>query len=161
MTITPHSFKQCLGSFATGVTVITVLGPKKEPYGITVNAFASLSLDPPLVLFNLANSASCYKIFRKAKHFTVNILAEDQLPLSQIFAFAKDNKWQGIEFSKGKNQSPVLAGTLAYLECKMFKQYKGGDHTILIGKVTNLHKQPEKKPLLYYCGQYNNVSDVM
>jgi flavin reductase (DIM6/NTAB) family NADH-FMN oxidoreductase RutF len=160
MKVTPELFKEALGSFATGVTVVSTLDRRQQPCGITINAFASVSLEPPLVLFNLAKSSACHSIFRKAKHFTVNILAEDQHAISQIFAFAKEDKWKGVPFSEGKNKCPVLTGAVTYIECDMFKQYKGGDHTILVGKVTYVQKQSTKKPLLYYRGQYSNVGDI-
>lgn len=160
MTVTPEIFKQCLGCFATGVTVITVLDSKGKPHGITINAFASLSLEPPLILFNIAKTATCHKILLQAKHFSVNILAEGQQQISQLFAFAKDDKWQKVASVPGKNKCPILDGIIAYLECDFAFSYDGGDHTIIVGKVTHLEKQSEKKPLLYYRGEYSNVSEI-
>lgn len=158
MKIDEHIFKQCLGCFATGVTVVTYVDNIGKNHGITINSFASLSLDPPLILFNLAKDSNNYDIFKTATKFTVNILSELQLNISKHFAFAKADKWQNIEFLIGKNNCPILDGIVAYIECDLKEQYDGGDHTIIIGEVTNLKKLADTKPLIYFHGKYNNLN---
>ena len=157
----PEIFKQVLGCFATGVTVVTLRDAQKAPQGVTVNAFASLSLDPPLILFNLAKTASCYASLTRADAFAINILSEDQPDLSQRFAFTKENTWSGVPFYDGKNHAPILEGVIAAIECRLHTQYDGGDHTIFVGHVTHLEKKSNKKPLLYYRGKYSNVNEII
>lgn len=155
-----EQFKQVLGCFATGVTVVTSMYEDK-PCGVTVNSFSSVSLDPPLVLFNLAKTASSYPLISGSPVFTINILAEDQIHLSQHFAFTKTHIWKDIAYDAGKNHCPVLKGAIAVIECDAYRQYEGGDHTIFVGKVTHLQKNSDKKPLLYFRGKYSNVNDIV
>ncbi len=155
--INAHEFKNCLGCFASGVTVITCIDSNQAKQGITINSFSSLSLNPPLILFSLAHDSNNYPIFSSCKKFTVNILSDTQLDISNNFAFNKKDKWQNVSFSLGNNGCPVIDGVVAFIECDMHLQYQGGDHTIIIGKVTNLHKNSETKPLVYFQGKYNSI----
>ncbi len=155
------SFKESLGCFATGVSVITTLAKiekKDEYHGITINSLTSLSLSPPLILFSIAKDSQKYKHFIKAKNFTVNILSEKQLALSRYFAYSHTDKFNNIDYIIGNNLCPILNGALAFIECTNYKRYNGGDHTIIIGKVTNLKKISEDKPLIYFRSQYKDLA---
>ncbi len=161
MTVSESDFKACLGSFATGVTVITTMDAKKGPHGVTISAFSSLSLDPALVLFNLSNDSSSYPVFKRCKYFTINILAQTQAGLSQLFSSGQPQKWEQTPHSFGKNATPILDNVVAYIECKLETKYKGGDHTIFVGRVTHLKKHSHIKPLLYYQGQYTGLDHTI
>lgn len=128
------AFRRCLGQFATGVTVMTATVRGKQ-VGVTANSFSSLSLDPPLVLWSIARSSRSFAAFEKAEHFAVNILAADQIPVSQRFASASDDKFSGVDWRRGETGAPVLAGVAGLLECSCEARHPGGDHLILVGRV--------------------------
>ena len=155
MSLDPRSFRKTLGCFASGVTVVTTLAPGiKEPLGVTVSAFSSLSLDPPLVLFCLGNSTSSLEAFKTFGHFAVNILSEHQRDLSIRFASRSEDKWQGVAWSAGHSGVPMLSGCLGNLECSLVNVVDGGDHQIFIGKVEKLKHQEGGSPLVYFRGSY-------
>jgi flavin reductase (DIM6/NTAB) family NADH-FMN oxidoreductase RutF len=155
MSLDPRSFRKALGCFATGITVITTLTPEsKGPVGVTVSAFSSLSLDPPLVLFCLGNGTSSMEAFKTFGHFCINILSEHQRDLSIRFASRSEDKWQGAAWSAGSNGAPVLPGCLATLECSLVNVVDGGDHQIFIGKVEKMKHQEGGSPLVYFRGSY-------
>lgn len=149
--------KQAMRVYPQGVTVVTTEagGPK----GITVSSFTSVSLDPPLVLVSIAKSSALHDTFRRAKHFAVNFLADDQKSVSDRFAgrTTAKNRFEGIKFSKGVNGSPVIAGARAALECRAWSAYEGGDHSILVGEVVSAKPLNSKRPLVYYSQQYTTT----
>ncbi|WP_096704398.1 flavin reductase family protein [Magnetospirillum sp. 15-1] len=155
MSLDPRSFRKTLGCFASGVTVITTLTPNaKEPVGVTVSAFSSLSLDPPLVLFCLGNNTSSMEAFKTFGHFAINILSEHQRDLSIRFASRSDDKWQGVVRTEWNSGVPILSGCLANLECSLVNVIDGGDHQIFVGKVDRLKHQEGGSPLVYFRGSY-------
>jgi flavin reductase (DIM6/NTAB) family NADH-FMN oxidoreductase RutF len=155
MPVDDRSFRKALGCFASGVTVVTTLQPdSRQPVGVTVSAFSSLSLDPPLVLFCLGNKTSSLTAFQGFGHFAVNILAESQKDLSTRFASRAEDKWAGIDWSAGASGVPLLGGCLASLECSLVDTVDGGDHRIFIGRVENLRHEEGGAPLLYFRGGY-------
>jgi flavin reductase (DIM6/NTAB) family NADH-FMN oxidoreductase RutF len=159
MAIEPREFRNALGCFATGVTVITTVDEAGGPVGITANSFTSLSLDPPLVLFCLDRKAMSFESFHRNRHFAVNMLREDQQALSAQFATSNIDKWSGVEFEAGANGCPILAGCIATLQCDVNSIYEGGDHVIIVGQVVDVDYQAEPcRPLLYYRGRYNGVA---
>ncbi len=153
MTVDQHAFRAVLGRFATGVTIVTALGPRKRDVGLTVTAFSSVSLDPPLVSFCIDHSASVYNAMSKAKHFVVNILSEGQEALARRFAEVGPNRFEGIGFERAQNGAALLADVLGYVECSVFARHAAGDHDIIIGEV-EIAMSDEGKPLLYYRGGY-------
>lgn len=153
MTVDQHAFRAVLGRFATGVTIVTSLGPRKRDVGLTVTAFSSVSLDPPLVSICIDHSASVYNAMSKAKHFVVNILSEGQEALARRFAEAGPNRFEGIGFDRAQNGDALLADVLGYVECSVVARHAAGDHDIIIGAVEVAMAQ-EGKPLLYYRGGY-------
>jgi flavin reductase (DIM6/NTAB) family NADH-FMN oxidoreductase RutF len=147
-----RAFRRCLGQFATGVTIITTeTGDVRA--GVTANSFSSLSLDPPLVLWSIARTSRSCATFEKASHFTINVLAADQIEVSQRFSSAETDKFVGVEWERGVGGSPVLPGAVAVLECSRETVYEGGDHIILVGRVLRYARYPGKV-LLYAQGQY-------
>lgn len=159
MVFSQQAFRECLGCFTTGVTIVTCFTEGKR-YGVTVNSFNSVSLDPPLILFSLDNNASSTASFFHANHFVVNILSEQQMALSEIFSQPKEvngNKWHDVTFTDSTHQQPLLEGSLATIECSLETTYPGGDHTIFIGRVEHFTKHSDVKPLLYYSGQYSKL----
>lgn len=145
--------RNCFGKFATGITVITAMAPDGTKIGLTVNSFSSLSLDPPMVLWSLDKKSKSLDALKNATHFAVNVLASDQMDVSNNFARTSDEKFDDVEMIDGKCGLPLLGGTVAHLECKNIGTYEGGDHLIFIGEV-ECFETSEKKPLLYSNGQY-------
>jgi flavin reductase (DIM6/NTAB) family NADH-FMN oxidoreductase RutF len=158
MTIDSRSFRKALGCFASGVTVVTALNPEtKVPAGVTVSAFSSLSLDPPLVMFCLGVQTSSLETFKSAGHFVVNVLSEDQRDLSIRFASRADQKWTGVAWESWNSGAPVLGNCLTNLECSLVKTVEGGDHLIFIGKVEKMKHQEGGSPLVYFRGSYMDL----
>ena len=132
-----RDLRRAFGNFATGVTIVTTLDGNGEPCGFTANSFTSVSLEPPLLLVNIARSAYGCDIFTASKNFAVNILAQDQRSLSNRFARAGTDKFAGQRWHAEKTGSPILDGVVAWFDCMQFDQIEAGDHVILIGRVLN------------------------
>lgn len=150
--------RNCFGKFATGITVITALAPDGTKLGLTVNSFSSLSLEPPMILWSLDKKSKNLDAMKGAPHFAVNVLASDQMDISNRFARTSDNKFDGIKLMPSKCNLPLLEGTVAHLECELIDMVEGGDHLIFIGKVEHFDVK-DKKPLLYINGQYSTISE--
>ena len=146
-------FRAALGSFATGVTIVTTRDSNDNPVGVTASSFNSVSLDPPLVLWSLAKSSLSRDAFCGSGHFAIHVLAADQEDLSNAFARSGDDKFSGVDWQIGSLGSPVLGNYAALFECKTVHQYEGGDHVILVGEVMEYEKK-DKPPLLFHGGQY-------
>ena len=145
--------RQCLGRFATGVTVVTCADAKGGPCGITANSFSSVSLDPPLVLWNIAKVSNSLQAYLGAKCFAFNILGEDQQEISNHFARTDHTRFSGIAFSLSADGVPLLADTIANLECRTHEIHDCGDHYIIIGEVQRFESQ-EGRPLIFSNGSY-------
>jgi len=157
MTIDPEEFRKTLGCFASGVTIVTTETQDGTPYGLTVSAFTSVSLGPPLVLICIDNRSSGLESFRENGKFAVNILSEEQQDLSTHFATTGADRTQA-DYRTGKTGIPVLEAAMVSLECTITAEYPGGDHLILLGEVQNSHiAEPETNPLLYYQGRYRGL----
>lgn len=157
--IDSRTLRTLLGYFATGITVATVRMADGEAAGVTINSFTSVSLDPPLVLFCLNRTSRLLPVFRKAKYFSINILAADQEMLSRHFATSNASPLPRKFFVPDSLTSPILKGTLASLTCRHDKVYDGGDHMIILGEVVALRQSRSKtEPLLYYRGQYQQLN---
>ena len=157
-----RAFRKALGSFATGVTIVTTIdnspnsGAQKnggDPIGVTASSFNSVSLDPPLILWSLAKSSLSYEAFAHSGHFAVHVLAEDQSELSSRFARSQTDKWDGLDWREGTLGSPLLRDFLALFECRAHAQYDGGDHVIMLGEVVNFEMR-DNAPLLFHSGAY-------
>jgi flavin reductase (DIM6/NTAB) family NADH-FMN oxidoreductase RutF len=154
--VTSDVFRQVMGNFATGITVVTTRNAGGEPYGLTVNSFTSVSLDPLLVLVCLDNRLSGLQSFKDSKHFGVSMLAEDQEDLSRMFA-KKDTERPLSIYFEGKFGTPLLRNSLAVMECEVREIYPGGDHQILLGEVKTAEVIRPENPLLYFRGKYQRV----
>ena len=160
MSVTSAEFRQALGCFATGVTVITV-DYEGQVQGMTANAFASVSLDPPLVLVCVDHRARTHAHLHAKKRFGVNVLAEDQQTISEYYARAAQDHGHaerdaGARFDRTAHGTPVLNGALAYLECRLHTVQDAGDHTIFIAEVEEVVVR-EGNPLLYYRSEYRSI----
>jgi flavin reductase (DIM6/NTAB) family NADH-FMN oxidoreductase RutF len=161
MSVDPRSFRKAAACFASGVTVVTARHPAtKAPAGVTVSAFSSLSLDPPLVLFCLAKRTVCLETFGACGHFGVNILSECQRDLAIRFANRSEEKWTGVTVESGVSGVPLLPGCLATLECVRLAVHDGGDHHIFVGEVERLAVSEGGAPLLYFRGSYQGAAPV-
>jgi len=160
MSFDPRSFRQALGCFATGITVVTSIGLDGEYLGFTANSFNSVSLDPPLVLFSLDRGAYSLKAFEAAGVFAINILREDQEAVSIAFARALSNKWEGVRTEIWQTGSPILVDALASFDCETTSMHDGGDHVIFVGRVLRLRAGVDGRPLLYFRGAYRQINEV-
>ncbi|MFM1571571.1 MAG: flavin reductase family protein [Porticoccaceae bacterium] len=150
--ITPASLREALGSFPTGVAVVTTLSDDGKPIGLTVNSFNSVSLEPALVLWSLALSSPSIGAFRKHRAFAVNILRKEQEDLCMKFARPADDKFTGVNWTDGYRGIPVLDGAMVTLECEMYQIVEGGDHEVYMGTVKRIHKT-DSSPLVFHRGQ--------
>jgi flavin reductase (DIM6/NTAB) family NADH-FMN oxidoreductase RutF len=151
--IDPRDFRNALGTYATGVTIITAAAPDGKPYGLTCNSFASVSLNPPLVLWSLVVYSSSLTIFQNASHFTVNVLGVSQQALASKFAKSSDDKFTGVDWTPGLGNAPVLAESVANFQCRSVNRYYGGDHVIFLGAV-EAYTYSTKEPLLFARGAF-------
>lgn len=150
-------FRKALGSFTTGVTVVTTRASSGEDVGLTANSFNSVSLDPPMVLWSLSKTSRNLSVFREAVYFAVHILSQDQEELSGRFARRGEDKFSGVALERGPNDVPLLPHSAARFICRTAYQYEGGDHIIFVGEVTDfLHD--DLPPLLFHGGQYGQIS---
>lgn len=155
-------FRDVLGCFASGITVITTIGGDGQPVGMTCQSFSSVSLDPPLVMFIPARSSRAWPLIQRSGRFCVNILAADQEHVSAQMATKGADKFAGIGWTPGAaTGSPVIDGTLAHLDCAIHAVYEGGDHYVVIGRVEHLETHaedaPSTEPLLYFKGRYRTT----
>jgi len=149
-------FRKALGQFATGVTVITTLDEVGARVGVTANSFSSLSMEPPLILWSLRNSAYSLPAFAQAKFFNVHILGFGQHELSKCFARRGIDKFANIETTKGLDGTPILPDHAALFECKTAHRYAGGDHVIIVGQVMKFSRK-DMAPLVIHDGQYATI----
>jgi len=150
-----QAFRRALGNFATGVTVMTACHGGQRT-GMTANSFNSVSLEPPLILWSIAKTARSYTIFRQASHFSVNILAAEQIALSNHFARYSEDKFENIDIETAPCGTPLLKGCAARFVCENYQCLEGGDHWIFLGKVIHFDDFG-KSPLLYHQGAYSAV----
>ncbi len=157
MAIDGGQFRQVMGHFATGVTIITTHGGDGLAQGLTANAFSSVSLEPPLCLVCIAKSAESWPAFPRSGVFTVNFLSSSQESLSRRFAKSGGDKFEGVGYRIGGNGCVILDDALAHLECTIAQSVDAGDHTVHLGRVDALAMDQEAEPLLYFRGGYRNV----
>jgi flavin reductase (DIM6/NTAB) family NADH-FMN oxidoreductase RutF len=157
--IDPRDFRNALGTYATGVTIITAVGADGKPYGITCNSFASVSLNPPLVLWSLVLYSSSLSAFQNASHFAVNVLGESQQALANRFAKSSDDKFSSVEWTRGLGDAPLIAGSVANFQCRAVNRYYGGDHVIFLGAVEG-YAYNKSEPLLFARGGYGRFLAV-
>ncbi|GAB2976469.1 flavin reductase family protein [Nocardioides montaniterrae] len=155
-----RSFRDVLGCFASGITVITTMSGD-EPVGMTCQSFSSVSLDPPLVMFIPARTSRAWPMIHRAGRFCVNVLSADQEHVSAQMASRGVDKFAGIDWTPGPaTGSPVITGSLAHLDCTIHAVYEGGDHFVVIGRVEHLEQHvdvEQTEPLLYFRGRYRTT----
>ena len=156
MPISPEQFREVLGHFATGVTVVTTRRASGQPWGFTVNSFTSVSLTPPLILVCVDHQAESAQAMSEASHFAVNLLAEEQEELSLRFASKLPDRFSDVASSDGVHGSPLIAGCLGFVECNIVASHSHGDHNIVIGEVLEAGAAGGS-PLLFYRGSYARV----
>lgn len=161
MTISSEEFRTALSNFASGVTIVTTKDAGEKIYGITVSAFCSVSLDPPLILVCIEKSAGSHAAFAESGVFVVNVLCEDQLSYSIRFASTLEDKFDGIKYRLGISGVPILEDSLASLECRLVNAHENGDHTIYIGQIENATVNGKGKPLLYFDGDYRALENIL
>ncbi len=156
MSVSPELFRNTLAKFCTGVTIVTTKN-QEGMHGLTVNAFTSVSLDPPLILVCIQKNGLSHSTLSECETFVVNILSLEQKELSDRFAnpdLDSEERFRDLSFQVSENGVPILAGNLGHLECRVVNQFEGGDHTIFIGQVENGDFSEGKQPLLFYDSGY-------
>jgi 3-hydroxy-9,10-secoandrosta-1,3,5(10)-triene-9,17-dione monooxygenase reductase component len=151
--IEPARFRQALGCFATGVTVVTALDGS-VPVGFACQAFAALSLDPPLVLFCPGRRSRTWPVIERSGAFCVNVLTYAQRGISTVFGTAGADKFAAVPWTPAPSGAPVLDGVLVWVDCAVYTVYEAGDHYVVTGRVTALGEQRDERPLLFYRGSY-------
>jgi flavin reductase (DIM6/NTAB) family NADH-FMN oxidoreductase RutF len=149
-----QEFRASLGMFATGVTIVTARTPAGVLVGLTANSFNSVSLNPPLVLWSLAQAASSMAAFSTGSHYAINILAADQKALAERFASRREDRWSDVAFTEGACGAPLLDGAVATFECFNRSRYEEGDHVIFVGEVERCSHRDGASPLLYHGGKF-------
>lgn len=157
LSVTPESLREVSGLFPTGIAVVTARAGGAELYGVTINSFSSVSLDPPLVLFSLWRGLHTLEALLSAKAFAIHILRDDQRHLSTRFAKTLSNKWDDVRYREGVTGCPVLEPALALMECTLYAQYDGGDHVIIVGRVAHMERDPGENPLVFFRGRYHTI----
>lgn len=151
--VEPARMRDVLGHFASGIVVVTAIGPT-GPVGFTCQSFSSLSLDPPLVSLSPARTSTTWPVIREVGRFCVNVLAVGHDELSTAFARSGTDKYAGVSWRPAPSGSPILDGVSAWVDCELEHEYPGGDHTIVAGRVHDLGADPSREPLLFHRGAY-------
>jgi flavin reductase (DIM6/NTAB) family NADH-FMN oxidoreductase RutF len=161
--VDPRHFRNALSQFATGVTVITTRLDDGRFFGLTASSFNSVSLDPPLVLWSLAQDASSLPLFTGNSHYVINVLAADQAALAERFSRRIENRFEGIDFELSHTGLPILKGAAAWFECHNRSRYEEGDHVIFVGEVERcgVHEHvAEVSPLVFQNGQFHGLKPL-
>ena len=156
----PDELRLALGRFVTGVTIVTCRSAEGQAVGLTANSFNALSLDPPLVLWSLRRESPSIEAFTEATHFTVNVLAEEQIDLSRRFARPSAAKFEKGEWRDGQGGAPMLAGCVAVFECRRRSHHEAGDHILFIGEVERIARSAAS-PLVYHAGHYRSLGELI
>ncbi|MEO7136396.1 MAG: flavin reductase family protein [Gemmatimonadales bacterium] len=151
--VDPFQYRQLLGHFATGVTILTTMTPEGKPLGMTANSLSSVSLSPPLISVCVDREADMHPVILRASEFVVNVLASDQEALARRFSDKYEDRFDGVGYRLNPEGLILLDGVLAHVICRRQETYPGGDHTIVLGRVIG-GTTHERHPLLYYRGGY-------
>lgn len=155
----PQLFREAMSRFPSGVVIVTTHDEALGPVGFTASSFCSVSLEPPLVLVCLAESANCYPAFLRAERFAVSILASSHVPLAKWFATKRANKFPHPDIVEGPRGMPVVNGALAVVTCVVEAQHAGGDHTILVGRAQEIMLSDGKSPTVYFNRSFRTLLD--
>lgn len=154
----PKEFRNALGKFATGVAVVTTADEAGNRFGLTINSFSSVSLDPMLVLWSIAKSSSSFDAFNKADRFAIHVLNADQQAVSDRFSSKSGDRFAGINCLTGRGELPLLPECAAVFQCDTEHRYEGGDHIILVGRVIDFDQREDVEPLIFHSGRYSKIS---
>jgi len=158
MAIDGRELRDALGRFATGVCLITTTTKDGRALALTANSFASVSLDPPLVLWSLQKNSDVYDAYATPTHYAINILSDQQQDLSSRYARKNEHELDPDHFTLGADGAPVVGGALVTFECELHQSHDGGDHLIIVGKVSRMTDSGEGAPLLFYSGAYRELT---
>ena len=158
--IDPALFRQVLGSYPTGVSVVTALGADERPVGMVVGTFTSVSLDPPLVAFLPDKKSSTWPLIEAAGHFCVNVLGSDQQSVSRAVSARGADKFVGVEYVISRRNLPVIANSIAAIECSIHSIVEAGDHWIVLGNVLGLEVTRDEDPMLFHRGRYGGFAEL-
>jgi flavin reductase (DIM6/NTAB) family NADH-FMN oxidoreductase RutF len=158
MALDPRELRNTLGNFTTGVCLVTALDGDRQAQALTVNSFSSVSLDPPLVLWSLQNNSEVFDVFATPEHYAINVLSAEQEALSVRYAQPGAHLLEPAHFTAGENGAPVIGGALAHFECELAATHEGGDHTIIVGRVTRFAADTTRAPLVFYRGGYRALA---
>lgn len=158
MPINSDEFRAALGRFASGVTIVTTRDNAGRLHGITVSAFCSVSLEPPLILVCIDKSTGSHRALGEIDCFVVNILREDQQFYSDLFASQLSHKFDQVDYAETADGTPILKDTLANMECRLVNSHDNGDHTIFVGEITKSQVR-NGNPLIYFHGNYRKLQD--
>ncbi|HAX04399.1 MAG TPA: monooxygenase [Acidimicrobiaceae bacterium] len=150
-------FRNVLGHFPTEVTAVTAVNNGK-PIGMAIGSFTSVSLDPPLVAFLPGKESGSWKEIREAGSFCVNVMGHDQMEVCGVMASRVEDKFEGVDWSPAPSGSPIINGSVAYIDCNIEVVHDGGDHDIVIGRVLELEVMDSKSPLVFFQGNYGTFS---
>jgi flavin reductase (DIM6/NTAB) family NADH-FMN oxidoreductase RutF len=154
-----ESLKEVMRAYPQGVTVVTAKANGKL-WGMTASSFICVSLEPPLVLVSMMKNSVTYEAFVKANFFAINLLGDDQKSVSDRFAgrVSLKDRFEGLKYHVDISDAPIIQGVIGYIECRKWREYDGGDHTLMIGEVINAKKLNRKSPLIYYAQQYTSLA---
>lgn len=157
MSFDGRELRNALGQYATGVCIISTVTDTQRAIGMTANSFASVSLDPPLVLWSLQNNSEMYSVYSTARYFSINILSSEQLDHSNEYAKKGGHELATSHYELGKHGSPIIHDALANFECELETTHAGGDHLIIVGRVLGMQQRTGVEPLLFYSGGYREL----
>ena len=153
-----RAFRDTLGMFPTGVTIVTARAPDGTLIGLTVSSFNSVSLVPQLVVWSLSSHLQLVPALENAPVYAINVLAEDQQDLSNRFASRVEDRFAGVEFTDGEGGVPLIAGCCAHFICQPHARHPGGDHIVFIDEVIRFERNADKRPLLFQGGAYQRLA---
>ncbi|MCB1842905.1 MAG: flavin reductase family protein [Halioglobus sp.] len=157
MSFDGRQLRNAMGRFATGVCLITTYTDDRQPLALTANSFSSVSLDPPLVLWNLQNNSDVYAHYAGQRFFAINVLSSEQQDMSNHYARKGQHLLDPAHFREGRYGAPIIRNALVNLECELHATHAGGDHLIIVGRIRDMHERPNGKPLLFYAGGYREL----
>jgi len=160
-TIDPADFRKVLGSYPTGVCVVTAMGADGRPAGMVVGSFTSVSLDPPLVGFFPDKKSSSWPLIEATGHFCVNVMGSDQQDVCRAVGARGDQKFVGVEYAISEHGLPVIADAIAAIECRLYSVTEAGDHWFVMGEVLRLESTREVDPMLFHRGRYGGFAEVI
>lgn len=160
-TIDPAVFRRVLGTYPTGVCVITALSEDGKPLGLVVGSFTSVSMNPPLVGFFPDKSSTTWPLIEKAGHFAVNVMAADQKEVTRAVAAKGEARFMGVEYVISAHDLPIIANSIAAIECRLYSATEAGDHWFVLGEVLRMETVREDDPMLFHRGRYGGFAERM